>query len=131
MKRFISTILIIVIVLSMPIITTASEITGNIVNIGSFTVEFSANSSFTTDKQNYLAQYIVDNGSVEESATTYNLLCTLFGHDTTTESITVIEHCVSDTQPRCIKSLQELTACSRCDYVDIVEISSIYVYCCE
>lgn len=131
MKRFISIILTMVILLSMPINATASEMTGNVVDIGSFTVEFIANSSFTADEQYYLAQYIVDNSPVGESETTYNLLCTLFGHKTTTESITVIEHCVSDTQPRCIKSLQELTTCSRCDYVDIVEISSIYIYCCD
>ncbi|MBR6579522.1 MAG: hypothetical protein IKK74_11315 [Clostridia bacterium] len=130
MRRFISVILVIIFVLTLPILTSASELSSNVVNIGSTTVKYSADSGFSAEEQQIIAQRIVD-GSINSQTTTYNVLCNLFGHKTTTESITVIEHCVSDTQPRCLQSFHEVTSCSRCDYVDIVEITSIYIYCCE
>ena len=131
MKRVISIVLSMFIVVSLPIFSSASDNIGNVVNIGSVTVEFGENSSFTCEEQHVLAQLIANNEINNDVSTTYNLLCTVFGHKTTTETITVIEHCVSDTPPRCIKSFQDVTACSRCDYVDIVELSSIYIYCCD
>lgn len=131
MKRFISIFLVIVITLSMPIMATASDLTGTIVNVGSFSIEFEATSSFTIEEQQWFAQQIADHSISSDNATTYNLWCNMFGHKLTTETITVIEHCVSDTQPRCIKSIQELSACSRCDYTSIEVLNSIYIYCCD
>lgn len=130
MKRTILIILTIAIILSMPLVVSASDSVGNIVNVGSFTIVFEADSGFTVDEQHALAQ-IIATDSENDTSTSYNVLCTLFGHKTSTETISVIEHCVSDTQPRCIQSYMDVTACSRCDYADIVELSSIYIYCCE
>ena len=128
-KKLLSILLTIICVLSLTLVSSASNSLGNAFTIESTTVSFSTNSVFSYEEQQALAQRIVSKEMTE--STTYNLLCTMFGHKTTTESITVIEHCVNSSKPRCLQSLQEVTACSRCDYVDIVEISSIYIYCCD
>lgn len=131
MKRLLSIVLVIIITFSMPVIISASDSTGSIIDIGSITVEFNADSMFTLDEQHIIAQQIACNNANADQETTYNILCTLFGHKTSTETISVIEHCVSNTQPRCIQSYQDVTACSRCDYVYIQELSSMYIFCCE
>lgn len=130
MKKIVSIILSALLVLTMPTLVSASDYAGNVINIDTVTVYFSANSVFSVEEQQLLAQSIVSNDNFDQT-TTYGLLCTLFGHKTTTESITVIEHCVSNTQPRCLETLQEVTACSRCDYVYIQELSSMYIFCCD
>lgn len=131
MKRFITLFLAIIVAISMTLISSAKTSTGATIAIDGFSVIFDADSTFTAEEQQLIAEKIVSNNTENETATTYNLLCTLFGHKTTTETITVIEHCVRDSLPRCKKSLQDVTTCSRCDYVDISVFSSTYFYCCE
>lgn len=129
MKRFIMLITALCVAITLSLSTFATGVSGNIYTINGTTVEFASDSAFTPDEQLAIAEYVV-NGK-ESSSTTYNLLCTLFGHNTTTESFTIIEHCVSATAPRCVESIQDITACSRCDYVEIDVVSSIYIFCCD
>ncbi|MBQ3227029.1 MAG: hypothetical protein IJB43_00455 [Clostridia bacterium] len=129
MKKTI-TILISMLIAFSFIFSVNAEGTSNIYNINGKTVEFLTDSSFTNEQQLIIANCIandIDNSSVA----TYNLLCTMFGHKTTTETITVIEHCVSDTAPRCLRTFQDVTACSRCDYVYVEVIGSSYIFCCD
>lgn len=129
MKKFFVLLLAIIIVLTLTISVYATGTSDNIYNINGITVEFSESSSFTEEEQVTIAQLVVD--GIENSTTTYNVLCTLFGHSTTTETIGVIEHCVRDAQPRCLKTVEDVTACSRCDYVSIDVIGSYYIVCCD
>ena len=131
MKRFIFISYIIAITLLLSLISSASAFTGNTIDLDHYTIEFQNGSSFTAEVQQVIAQHVTETNNSTSTSTTYNLLCTLFGHKTSTETISVIEHRVSNTQPRCIQSYQDVTACSRCDYVYIEEISSIYIYCCD
>ena len=131
MKRIITLFMAIIIAFSMTLVSSANTTSGNTIEVNGVTVIFSANSNFTEEEQQLIAEHVILGISEDERNTTYNLLCTLFGHKTTTESFTVVEHCASDTQPRCRRSLQDVTACSRCDYVTTEVISSTYIYCCE
>ena len=131
MKRIITLFMAIIIAFSMTLVSSANTSSGNTIEVNGVTVIFSANSNFTEEEQQLIAEHVILGISEDERNTTYNLLCTLFGHKTTTESFTVVEHCASDTQPRCRRSLQDVTACSRCDYVTTEVISSTYIYCCE
>lgn len=131
MKRFITLFLTIIVAISMTLISSATTSNGRTIEIDGFSVIFEADSAFTAEEQQLIAEKVVLNNTEDATATTYNLLCTLFGHKTTTESFTVIEHCVREAQPRCIKSFQDVTACSRCDYVTIDVVSSTYIHCCE
>lgn len=129
MKKLLITLLAIIIAASLPINAYATETVGNIYALDGVTVKFSADSSLSPEKQAAIAEWVVT-GTSDSSATTYNLLCTMFGHKTTTESFTVIEHCVRDVQPRCLESLEDVTICSRCDYVSIDVVTSYYINCC-
>lgn len=130
MKRIFAILFTIIITASSLLSISAYGPLGNVYTFDGITIEFSTNSSFTLEEQAIIAQKIVAD-TKDTSSTTYNLLCTLFGHKTTTESFTVIEHCVRDDQPKCLKSLQNVTACSRCDYVTTEIISSVYIICCD
>ena len=132
MKRIIAIIFATLLILSLTIASSASNAKGNVILFDKYTVEFSADSIFCIEKQEYLANCLVGYDDNDESSTTYNLLCTLLGHKTTTESVTVIEHCVRDTQPRCYRTIQELTVCTRCEeIVDTNIISEVNIYCCD
>ena len=131
MKRFITIFVAIVMIASMTMITSATSSSGNKIERVGITVVFDSDSAFSIEKQNEIVDYIISDNIQDTTVTTYNLMCTLFGHKTTTESITVYEHCVRDAQPRCIRSLQDVTGCTRCDYVTTEVITSSYVYCCE
>lgn len=128
MKKILVAILTILVSFTLILTTSAS---GNIYTSDGITIEFSENSSLTPETQATIAQMIANDEDIS-SVTTYNLLCTLFGHKEVTESYTVIEHCVSDTAPRCVQSLQDITICSRCETVlDIKVLSQGYIFCCD
>lgn len=130
MKNTLTVLLAIVIISLLPLNAYANGNTEHIFSFEGITVEFSDTSSFTIEEQAKIAEFVV-NGTNDSSASTYNLWCTMFGHNTTTESFSVIEHCVRNDQPRCLKTIQEVTACSRCDYVSTNVLNTSYIMCCE
>lgn len=118
------------IMLAINLILTASA-NGNVYNNNRITIDFSENTIFNAEEQAVITQIII-NDMTNTNVATYNLMCTLFGHKTVTETIGVIEHCVSDTAPRCIETISEVTMCTRCETViDIYEITSYYINCCD
>ena len=128
MKKLLVSMLTIILSFTLILTTSAS---GNIYNLDGITIEFSDNSSFTPATQAAIVQMIINDQEIS-STTTYNLLCTLFGHKESTESFIIIEHCVSNTAPRCLQSLQDITAYTRCETVlDIVVLSQGYIFCCD
>ena len=130
MKKVITIILSTIIALSLPFNSAASSTTGNRYNINGITVVFNEDSTFSTEEQVYIAEMAV-NGAAGATST-YNLLCTLLGHKETTETFTTIEHCVSATAPRCIETIQDVTACTRCETVlNIETFNSYYIFCCD
>ena len=129
MKKILIMLLAIMITLPLVFPVSASNTTINAYN--GITVEFSENSSFTAEQQEIVIQNVVY-GVNDSSVTTYNLLCTLLGHSTVTETIGVIEHCVSATAPRCLKTVQDVTMCTRCETVTNTDIiSKMYIFCCD
>lgn len=95
---------------------------------GSVTVEFEEDTSFTEDEQKAIADMII-NGTDDETST-YNILCTLFGHDTINESVSATRHKVYDESPRCLRKSYLVTTCSRCDYQELELVYETYVVCC-
>ena len=66
----------------------------------------------------------------ENTASTYGLWCTLFGHSYTVEGVTTIRHCVYDSDPRCVSELYEVSVCSRCNDTQSNLLSKSLVSCC-
>jgi len=59
-----------------------------------------------------------------------NIICTLFGHDLSTTTVTATHHKVRVYSPRCLVELYHVTACSRCSYTDPVLVNSFHMVCC-
>ncbi len=132
MKRLISLSLALIFVFLLCFTTSADTADNNVVNIADYTIVFDDNTSFSKEEQLLIAQYRANyDFSSSTTTNTYGLMCTLFGHKTTTETIIVTEHCVRDTAPRCLETIERLTVCSRCDHTEIEVLNSSYMYCCN
>jgi hypothetical protein len=98
------------------------------------TVEFANVLNITAERQQQIADDIagVNSSSVPISNPTLpdNIICTLFGHDLTTTTVTATHHKVHVYNPRCLVEIYHVTACSRCNYADTELISGVYVFCC-
>ena len=91
------------------------------------TIIFNTNTSFSTEERQNIADSIIY-GSSDDIAT-YSL-CWLTGHNITSESVTAIEHKVSDTAPRCYMTVYNVETCSKCDYVNTESAGSTFLNCC-
>lgn len=66
-----------------------------------------------------------------ESAETYGLMCTLFGHKYGEEGfVDVITHKVRASAPRCRSERYLVKVCTRCDDMATTLISQTYISCC-
>ena len=62
-----------------------------------------------------------------------NILCTLFGHDLTTSTVSEVTHNVYTTSPKCVRKIYDVTTCTRsgCDYFEKTLISSKRISSCH
>ena len=129
MKKIIICILTIVIIISLCINASAREATDIIYNYGNITILFDADTTLSTEQQLRIADILV-NG--DDNTSTYNLWCSLFGHNyDTTEYATAITHEVRTVAPRCLKEYFLVHICSRCEESGQIEsVGSEYIVCC-
>jgi len=66
----------------------------------------------------------------DDDATTYNVLCNLFGHNNETGIATKITHKARATAPRCLQKTYRYERCTRCGVEAATVISSKYIDCC-
>ena len=66
----------------------------------------------------------------EDEASTYGLMCTLFGHKLETSTTSSITHKVNASDPRCLKKTYNSSVCTRCDYTETTLIKQEYISCC-
>ena len=91
-------------------------------------IEFEEDCTFSEEMKQKIADYIV-NG--DDGATTYNLLCTLFGHKEEVTGVTTTSHKVRTTNPRCLMQGWEVHACTRCEEaLDVILLGESYIDCC-
>ena len=132
MKRIISLSTALILALLLCFSASANTTGNNTVTVDNYTIIFNEASTLTQDEMLRIAQARVNYNPEENSETsTYGVMCNLFGHKTTTETISVIEHCVQEAQPRCLQTYEDLTVCSRCDYVEVDVLSSVHIFCCD
>ena len=127
MKKLITIFITVILMLSMCVSTYANENTSNVYTIGNKTVVFKEDSVFTMEKQYYIAELLVN---PETEASSYGLMCTLFGHKNTQEMVTTITHCVNSTSPRCMQENFLITTCSRCEETTVERVSYNFITCC-
>ena len=128
MKKALSFVLAAVMCITLCIGAFAEESSENIIIIDNVEVVFDSASTLSTTQKQVVAAYLVYGDSGVQP---YNLLCTLFGHQNTTEYVTTITHCASATAPRCLEKVWEVNTCTRCDSsVESTVISKQYISCC-
>ncbi len=89
---------------------------------------FAEDSQYNEDQKQIIIQMLTDGYSRQQ---TRGLKCILFGHDYQTEYVTVIEHKVRATSPRCLEFMYEVKCCRSCSDTISTLIDSTPAYCCN
>lgn len=131
MKKIISILMSILMIMSaMCIFASASSETDNtytyVIDGCEHTVIFEE--SVPAEKQEMIAQKLI--GIYDDSAQTYGLGCTLFGHDYLYTTSSMIQHKVNTYEPRCRKLTYDVTYCEDCDYMEQTLVKTDSIYCC-
>lgn len=105
----------------------ADENIGNTYQIDNITVMFDADSQFSDEQQETIANLLA---YPEYGVAQANLICNIFGHKNTTEGVTTITHKAKATSPRCFQENFIVTTCSRCDEYTVERASYYYITCC-
>lgn len=102
-----------------------------IIEYGNTTVYFKADTAFTAEEREMIAHVLAgeEQQHVHDGDDSDNIICDIFGHKTTTEEVTAVQHCVLPTPPRCRQEIYDVTTCSRCDYADYQLLSTSYIDC--
>lgn len=129
MKRIISLIMAVVsLVCAMSISVDAEEMNEGTVTVTVNETVFIFEADTTEEfRERFIANYF--NGE-DDGATTYGLMCTLFGHKIETTSVTAVIHKVLSISPRCRREIYDVDNCTRCDYTNSTLIASSYIVCC-
>ena len=94
------------------------------------TVSFDSDSSFSEEQKQLIADILISGNNISNNAISTYSWCWLTGHDIISETVSVTEHKISDTDPRCRRSNYLVESCSKCDYMEYELISSPMILCC-
>ena len=127
MKKVIALILSICFILSLGVIPASAE---EAVVENNDIVIIIHNEDISEETKAKIVSYYSDPEAHNDTATTYGLTCTLFGHKLESTTLTTVTHKVRSTAPRCQEKLYDYEACTRCDYENSTLLSNSYIYCC-
>lgn len=128
MKKYISLFLTIVLCLSFVLSVNATN--GTVYSYNGIEVVFEENSTLSESMKLQVAEMLVNGVSDGEDVAAYNLLCSLFGHKNTLETVETIQHKVDTEAPRCLSQIWELNICTRCENVEETLLYEEYIFCC-
>lgn len=130
MKKIISVFLVVTLfTLSATIITSATKNPTVVITTddAEYTVEFES-TTLSEEQREAIAHNLVF--GKDDTVQTYGLMCTLFGHKTEENKVSVITHKVRTSSPRCKREMYAVTICTRCDYQEQELTSTSYIVCC-
>ncbi len=127
MKRLTILIMVIIFIICATVSVSADEPVGNTYQIENVTVIFDADSQFSAEQQENIAQLLAN---PEYAISQVNLICNIFGHKNTSETVITITHKASATEPRCLQENFTVTTCSRCNESTVERNSLFYIFCC-
>ena len=126
MKKVISLILSLCFILSLGVFPASAE---EAVETSDVTIIIH-NEDISDETKEKLIAFYSDPESHNDTAATYGLTCTLFGHKLESSTVTTITHKARATAPRCLQKMYDYESCSRCDYEKSTLLESVYIYCC-
>ena len=127
MKKTITLLMVLIICVFATLSVSADEVAGNIYEIENVTVAFDADSQLSAEQQEMIAQLIVN---PEYGTSQANLICNIFGHKNTQESVSTVTHKVIEESPRCFQEFFIITTCSRCNESTVERTGFRYITCC-
>lgn len=130
MKKLLAIILAIASIFSLATFASADSATTDEVIITRGGVDYIFEAGTSDDVINSFIYSVEHEHEESDEAATYGLMCTLFGHKLETSTSSTITHKVYSTDPRCLKKIYAIEACTRCDYTSTRMISSEYISCC-
>ena len=126
MKRILPIILCAIFAINCNALTVGNNTYDYVVEDTHISIEFSADSELSAEKQQQIANQMVYG---DDGASTY-AWCWLTGHDYVTEAVTEIQHKVYDLTPRCIQTIYSVETCTKCDHFEETIISQTRYACC-
>ncbi len=131
MKKFLALVLAITSVFSLATFSASAESADeNTTVIVRGDVEYIFEAGVSEDLINSFITLCEEEDHDCEDASTYGLMCTLFGHKLESSTVQTITHNAASTAPRCLKKTYTVSACTRCDYSTKTLKNSTYIYCC-
>ena len=128
MRKFIFFCLAIILCMTFVISVGAEE--ENVYFYNGVEVIFEEGSTLSENTKLCIAEILVDGYSDTEDVSTYNLWCTLFGHEDTVQIVETVEHKVNSFAPRCLSRVWEVYYCTRCERVESELLYQEYINCC-
>ena len=126
-KVILTVVIAVILTISATLSTSADNIVGNTYQIENVTVIFDADSQLSNEQQEVIANLLVN---PEHGVAQVNLICNIFGHKNTSETVIAITHKVFDESPRCMQENFIVTTCSRCNESTVERASYMYITCC-
>lgn len=127
MKKLIVILMAVVLTICATIGVSADTNVANTYQIGNVTVMFDATSQLSIEQQEAIANLLVN---PEYGVAQANLICNIFGHKNTSETVITITHKVLAESPRCLQENFIVTTCSRCNESTVERASYFYISCC-
>lgn len=128
MKKIFATVIAVLLLCMFSVSAFAAEEETFVYNLGSVTVIFDENDTWDADTREVIAHRLVYGN--DDNATTYNILCNLFGHKYETKGVITVTHCVLPEAPRCLEEYFDLSLCSRCGDQVTTRTGYCYIFCC-
>ena len=94
------------------------------------TVIFEENSVLSSEQKQFIADTIVSGEPIIDDGISTYAWCWLTGHDLVYEGVTVIEHKVSPSNPRCKENIYDVESCTKCDHMEYTLVYSGMTLCC-
>lgn len=124
--------LLITLVMSISIISSTLSAQNNQYeyHFGNKTIIFNEQTAFSSKSRETIADKLMDGTiSGKNVSGQKNILC-IFGHKYIVDNVITITHCVSLSQPRCLKEIFEIGCCTRCDHTYADKIFETFITCC-
>ena len=132
--KVVKVLLLIASILIFSVVVCADELTSLVYQYSNpeATVTFSEYLDIPSERYQKIADDLIGITSMEplEPEQPNGIICTLFGHNLTTTTVTVTHHKVRQYTPRCLMEVYHVSTCSRCDYYTQEMVNSFHISCC-
>ena len=126
-KVILIVIIVVMLMVSATLSASADNTVGNTYQVDNVTVIFDVDSQLSSGQQEAIADLLVN---PEYGVAQANLICNIFGHKNTSETVVTITHKVLAESPRCLQENFTVTTCSRCNESTVERNSYAYISCC-